>query len=219
MVVIPDGISDEFYVNEDEERLREKLSRKSALNLRSEKIVLSVGRLVERKGFHWFIENVLPEIAKGRDIIYLVVGDGPLRGRLEDLVNKSKIKKSVILLGKVDDETLRLLYNTADILVMPNIEVEGDMEGFGIVALEAASCRVPVVASALEGIRDAIRDGENGFLVEPYSVQGFVNVIAELLENDKERKEFGKMVREFTLENYSWERVAEEYYTKFEEML
>ena len=70
------------------------------------------------------------------------------------------------MLGYVTDETRDILFNTCDVFVQPNIKVAGDMEGFGISVIEAASCEIPVIASNIEGLKDAIKDGQNGFLVE-----------------------------------------------------
>lgn len=212
ITVIPDGVSDEFYLNEDKAALREQLSKEIGLSLNDKKILLSVGRLVERKGVHWFVENVIPKLlAKDRDFIYLIAGDGTMKDKIQNLLFQNKLENNVKMLGMVDDETLRLLYNTADVFVMPNIPVEGDMEGFGIVALEAASCGVPVVASRLEGIRDVVKDGRNGFLIEAYSAKRFVKDVNRLLKKDRAINS-----RAFTLENYSWEGAAEAYLRCFE---
>lgn len=211
IAVIPNGISDEFYIDNDRNFLRKKLEEKLGIELKNTRVLLSVGRLVERKGFHWFIENVMPEFVERRDyIVYLIVGDGPSREAIKNSIKSSRMEKRVIMLGRVDDETLKLLYNSADMLIMPNIPVEGDMEGFGVVALEAASCGTPVVASELEGIRDAIIDGKTGFLVGVYNAEEFVKVINKVLEKSKV-EEFRKRIRDSTLRNYNWKKVAKRY--------
>ncbi|MFC1948310.1 glycosyltransferase [Chloroflexota bacterium] len=106
---------------------------------------------------------------------------------------------------------MKLLYNASDIFIMPNIPVKGDMEGFGLVTIEASSCGLPVVASRIEGIKDAIQNGENGMLVEPGNVQEYVSSIKKWLEYDELRNKFGRQARRFTLENYGWEKVAQCY--------
>lgn len=88
------------------------------------------------------------------------MGDGIYKEKIKGIIDKYNLEKYVFMLGKVDDKILKLLYNTSDIFVIPNIPVVGDMEGFGIVALEVASCGVPVVASKLEGIKEAVQDGK-----------------------------------------------------------
>lgn len=216
IVVIPDGICDEFYMDEGKQELREQLSRRLGITLNNKKILLSVGRLVERKGFHWLVENVIPKLLeKEGDVLYLIAGDGAFRQRIEAATRQRGLQGHVLMLGIVDDKTLKTLYNVSDIFITPNIPVKGDMEGFGVVALEAASCGLPVVASNLEGIKDAIKHAENGFLVEPYSPEGFINAVRELLENDELREGFGARAREFTLKNYAWENVAGRYLKVF----
>ncbi len=208
--VIPWGISDDFYTKDTDEM---KIDLEEKLRTHNKKIILSVGRLVERKGYHWFAEKVLPLIVKQEDAAYVIAGDGPFRERIASV---KKMEKYVFLLGHVDRETLKSLYNCCDVVVIPNISVENDLEGFGIVALEAASCGVPVVASNLEGVADAVIDGENGFLVEPHNEQAFSKIVVELLKDERKRKEFGKKARELTLRYYDWRKISELYLNVFE---
>jgi glycosyltransferase involved in cell wall biosynthesis len=215
-VVIPDGICDEFRMDEGKQELRERLSKELGRSLNDKKVLLSVGRLVERKGFHWLVESVIPKLLEREgDVLYLIAGDGTFRQRIETVIRQRGLQDHILMLGIVDDETLKTLYNVSDIFVMPNISVKGDMEGFGVVALEAASCGLPVGASNLEGIKDAIKDTENGFLVEPYNLEGFVNAVTGLLEKAELRKQFGARSREFTLKNFAWENIAGRYLEEF----
>jgi len=102
---------------------------------------------------------------------------------------------------------------------MPNIKVENDAEGFGLVALEAASCELPVVAAKLEGITDAIIDNQNGLLVESENSAAFVDKVKLFLQNENERKEFGKKAREFTVQNFAWSNIAQRYIDSFSKIL
>jgi phosphatidylinositol alpha-1,6-mannosyltransferase len=155
------------------------------------------------------VENVLPKIIEGdKDCVYLIAGKGIYQRKVREATERRSLKNHVLMLGQVNNEILRYLYNVSDVYVMPNVPVKGDIEGFGLVALEAASCGLPVVASKLEGIEDAIKNGENGFLVDHSDIQGFVDTITKLLANDEERGEFGKRAREFSLENYHWRGIA-----------
>ena len=74
--------------------------------------------------------------------------------------------------------------------------------------IEAASCKLPVVATDLEGLKDAIKDNQNGFLIEPGDAQGFVDKIKQLLDDERFRKEFGEKARQFILENYQWKNIS-----------
>jgi glycosyltransferase involved in cell wall biosynthesis len=214
LIVIPNGIKDELYLpKENKNELKIKISVALNERLEDKKILLTVGRLIERKGIHWFIDNVYPEIVnKNKDIMYVIIGDGIFKKKIQDTIYKNKLDRYIIMLGKVDNEMLRALYNITDVFVMPNIPIKEDMEGFGIVALEAASCRVPIVASDCEGIKDCIKDGMNGILIKPYDTIGFVNAIMKLMKDDNNREEFGKKVRDFTLENNNWRKIADDYF-------
>lgn len=217
LIVVPNGINNEINIeNKNKEHLREMLVEESHIDLDNKKILLSVGRLVERKGLHWCIENVIPRIiGKKKDFVYLIAGDGSFKEKIKQSIRECNLENYVILIGKIDDKELKLIYNVADIFIMPNISVKDNMEGFGVVALEAASCGVPVVASDLEGIKDAIKNGDNGFLVEPYDASRFTDIITKLFENDFERESFGKAARKFTLQNYNWDNITKIYLQEF----
>jgi glycosyltransferase involved in cell wall biosynthesis len=217
LFIVPNGISDVYYTNEDKRILRNQLSSEINIQLQRKKILLSVGRLVERKGFHWFVGEVVPKLLKKRsDFVYLIVGEGKFNEIIERLVYKNDLFNHVFMLGRVNDRTLKLLFNSSDVFVMPNIPVKGDIEGFGIVALEAASCGLPVVASRLEGLKDAIVEGKNGFFVKAYDVNGFVEMVDLLLKKDRDRKKLRDNIRDFTLENYSWKNIAKLYFKGFQ---
>lgn len=216
-VVISYGISDEFDVGTDKEKLRNELAAKFKLYLGERKILLTVGRLVEKKGIHWFIEEVIPRLLDN-SYIYLIAGSGILETAIRRSIKEHKLQNDVFLIGWADDDMLRLLYNSADVFVMPNVPVKDHMEGFGLVALEAASCGVPVVAAGPEDIKNAIQDGKNGFTVEPGNSQGFIDRINKLLEDDETRRAFGERARQYTLENYGWAKVAREYVEVFKDL-
>ncbi len=215
--IIPGGVSDEFYLVEDKVVLRHKIEDKIGISLKNKKILLSVGRLVERKGIHWFTQEVITELVKTRnDFKYLIVGEGNYRETIETIIKENNLDNYVHLLREIDDEMLKLLYNASDILVMPNIPVVGDMEGFGLVALEASSCGLPVVASDIEGIKDAVKDSENGFRVKPLDTQSFLETIIDLLNNEGKRKLFRERARRFSLA-HNWENIAKKYISCFKE--
>ncbi len=213
-IVIANGISDGFYTNGDKRSGRAKLAQVVDRDLGDKKILLSVGRFVEKKGIHWFVAEVIPQLCDD-NFLYIIAGTGTLEPVIRKSIEENKLEDNVLLLGWADEDMLRLLYNTADIFIMPNIPVTGDMEGFGLVALETSSCGLPVVASDLEGIQEAIQNNKNGILIPPRSVQGFVNAVKQLLENDELRSRFGTQARQYTLENYGWERMAQRYREEF----
>lgn len=205
-VFIPNGVDTEKLIgNHSRKDLEEIIGE----NLDGKKILLTSGRLAKRKGVAWFIENVMPKLPD--NIIYVVAGSGPDKENILSSISKVNISKRVKMLGYVPDSDRNILMNTCDIFIQPNIKVEGDMEGFGISVIEAASCKLPVIASKLEGLQDAIKEGQNGFLIEPHNADAYASKIKELLLDDEFRKNFGEKTRQFVVDNYRWESIAKKY--------
>ncbi len=138
-------------------------------------ILASVGRLVPRKGIEWFVTNVMPSLPP--DVHLVVAGEGPERAKIEAAISRLALSSRVTLLGRITDEELEVVYRGSDLFVMPNVPVANDMEGFGLVMLEANLCGLPVIASNIEGIADVITNGENGNLVESGDPGGFRETI------------------------------------------
>jgi len=199
-VVIPCGVYPEEWKIQASESDLEKIIGRSVIDT---KVIITVGRLVKRKGVYWFIENVLPKLA--RNILYVVVGNGPEKERIEDLIKRLDLKDKVILMGKISDHDLKIIYNTASLFVMPNIKVDNNIEGFGIVAIEASSTGLPVIASDIEGISSAVINNKTGNLIENKNVQQFMESTNKI--DSFNRKE----VAEITRKNYSWKTIGKEY--------
>lgn len=126
-------------------------------------VLLTLGRLVRRKGVDWFTEEVLVKLDER--IVFVIAGDGPLSGKLRRAITRLGLDERVRLMGRVSDEDRELLLRGADLFVQPNVRVPGDIEGFGLVLLEAAARGTPVLAAAVDGITDAVSDGETGYLL------------------------------------------------------
>jgi glycosyltransferase involved in cell wall biosynthesis len=154
---------------------RKDLEKYLKVSLDKKKVLVTVGRMVPRKGVAWFIDNVMSKLGTG--YIYLVVGDGADKPNIEKAISKHKLNKLVLLVGRLSDEELKMIYKAADIFLMPNIPIQGDMEGFGTVALEAAASGLPTLASNLEGIADAVIEGKTGRLCEPLKSGSFIEAL------------------------------------------
>jgi len=188
----------------------------AARALRGRKVLLTVGRLIERKGVVHFLTDVMPRmLAQRQDFCYMIVGEGPQRELIETRITSLHLEEHVVLLGRVDDDTLRAAYHLADLFVMPNIPVQNDIEGFGLVALEAAAAGRYVVASRLDGIPEAIVPGQNGTLLDPLDSEAFAATILDLLADDEKRQILGRQAREFVRDRYSWDIVARRYQQVF----
>ncbi len=212
---IPLGIKDDIYGQYSREEGREILEVKS-----SSKIILSVGRLVERKGVRIFIRDVLPLlIKKHKDLLFIIIGEGEERKNIEKEIIKQNLSGHVRLMGQVEDYVRIAAYNASDVFVMPNIVVKNDIEGFGLVVLEASLCKLPVVASSIGGIRDAITNNSNGILIEPGQIDEFYKTVDGFLSGPAEAQRFGEQSRKFTLENYSWDKVAKKYMEVYKQLI
>lgn len=178
-MVIPCGVNPEEFRVKNQNKVRKNtrvlLSKQLSLNLEDKKILLTVGRLVKRKGHQWFIANVIPKLPK--DTIYLIAGDGEEKENIAQTITKLGLEKRVFLLGRISDELKKDLYNSSDLFIIPNINIKGDMEGLGIVAIEAGSAGLEAIASNTEGIRDAIVNGKTGWLVETGNSKDFIDKI------------------------------------------
>lgn len=199
--VIPCGVyPDDWKVK----ATRQDLEKIVGQSLNNKKVLITVGRLVKRKGVYWFIENIMPQLDE--NYLYLVVGNGSEKERIEALIKDLHFEDRVLLLGKISDEKLKIIYNTADLFVMPNIKVDNNVEGFGIVAIEASSTGLPVVASDMEGISTAVINGKTGYLVKSMNRNEYINTI-----NNKIVALKRDLVSSITRKNYSWQTIGEEY--------
>jgi phosphatidylinositol alpha-1,6-mannosyltransferase len=172
-------------------------------------LVVAVGRQVRRKGFAWFIENVMPKLPP--PVVFWLAGDGPERERIEASIEHARLGDRVALLGRISEAELVELYRSGQILVMPNVVVPGDMEGFGIVMLEAGACGLPTLASDLEGIRDVVEEGVNGWLVPSQDAEAFAGRIQALVDDPQALREASKRTMEHVTTTYRWDHTAEHY--------
>lgn len=217
--VIPLGVTDEIFTGHRTEA-RDCITLNYPLIQQDSYMILSVGRLVKRKGVAWFIASILPTIVDSHpNAVYVVCGDGPERAAVRAAIDDNKLAKHVLLVGQVSDKTLNSMYNGADCFVMPNIPVEGDMEGFGRVLVEAALCQMPVIASDLEGIPTAIQDGKNGKLVEPSSQRSYIKEINHFIDNPNRTRIFSKRARTYSIEHFSWDSIAHQYIHIYERIV
>jgi len=215
--VIPLGMTDEYHAAHQDAHI----ALRKELGLADDaRVLLTVGRLVERKGVAWFIGTVMPQLSREQpSSIYVVVGSGSEEAAIKEMIANHQLQKHVTVLGEVAESRLRTLYNGADVFVQPNIVVPGDMEGFGRVLLEASLCELPVVAAGVEGIRDAIIDGENGVLVASGDAQAFIANIGTFLTDRERAYAFGARSRTYTLAHFQWRTIARQYVAAYSALI
>lgn len=177
------------------------------------KQLLTVGRLVPRKGVAWFVAEVMPQLPS--DITYHIIGHGPELAHIQQIIAQKQLGERVRLRGHVADAELKLAYLASAVLIMPNITQPNDVEGFGIVALEAGAVGVPVIAARLEGIPDAIIDGVSGILVESRSVSAWLAALQRVLEHSPFT---AAAIRSAVQRRFSWSVVAASYREQFKQL-
>lgn len=206
----PENFSGNFTRSELADFLNEDLSGKL--------VIVRVGRYVEHKGNEWFLRNVMPLlpenvlfVAAGGRVKQNTPGDTDIFPACEQAVAELKLENRVKLLTNLPWDKINLLYHTADIVVSPNIVVPGTMEGFGISVIEAALCGRPVIASNLQGLKDAIIHNENGLLVEPGKPEAFRKAITDLLSDESTRLKLGERASAYTQAHFHWDKIAKQY--------
>lgn len=188
----------------------ERIQEKAEVALQEELILVTVGRLVKRKGVLWFVDQVMPHL-QNYNIKYLIVGTGEMEEEIDETIRKHHLSESVKMMGRIPDEELEEIYRRADAFIMPNIPVEGDLEGFGIVAIEASLHGLIVFASGIEGIKDAVKHNKNGFLLDSGDSSQYIKAITDLYNNRCEYQKFKKSFSDYTREHYSWEAICRQY--------
>jgi phosphatidylinositol alpha-1,6-mannosyltransferase len=168
-----------------------------------EVVLLTLGRLIRRKGVRWFTEFVLPQL--GEHIHYAVAGQGPEEELIRAAADTAGVSKRLHLLGRVADDVREELLTGADVFLQPNIPVPGDMEGFGLVTVEAAMRGTPVVAAELEGIQDAVVNSRTGILLPPGDAAAWVSGLTGLLDAPQDLAALGDRFRAGAEELYSEE--------------
>ncbi len=187
----------------DASALRERLG------LGGRPVLLTIARLVPRKGIDAVL-RALPHVRRAApDVAYVVAGDGPERERLGTLARELGVENTVHFVGAVSDAELPLWYSLADVFVMPSRSEPPDVEGFGIVFLEAGACERPVVALRAGGVPDAVADGTSGLLVTPGDLDELATKILALLLDPARAADFGRRGRERVLGELNWDAVTE----------
>jgi phosphatidylinositol alpha-1,6-mannosyltransferase len=171
-------------------------------------ILLSVGRLVARKGFDLVVEAVARLVPEFPNLRYVVIGDGPERERLHDRAAALGIADRVLMLGRADDAMKWAAYGLCDLFVMPNRSLgDSDWEGFGIVFVEAARAGKPAVAGRAGGVADAVVDGDTGLLVDPDAPEALVSAIRQLLADPERRARMGRNAAQFATRRFTTDQL------------
>jgi len=206
--------------------------------------LMMLGRAVSRKGFSWFANQVMPLLDSNKFRLLLA---GPFRfqpsfrERLIYLLPKNFRQKLMLFLGYASDEReirkvlesypnvthfgklaaseITMLFQHTDVFLMPNIHIEGDMEGFGLVCLEASVNKALVFAANVDGIPDAIQDKKNGILLPSGDAAAWKECLCDFAENRKKYCAEKERFCDFTRQNYNWDKMVTEYFHLFQSIV
>lgn len=199
--VIINGTNPKKFYPTDSQKSRQ------AIGFEGGKMLLSVSRLVSKKGIDTTIKAFAKVLEKHPDSQYVIVGDGEQGEELTQLVSNLNIEDSVQFVGPIPHHDPKLLhyYNACDVFVQPSKTEKFNVEGFGIVFLEANACGKPVIGSTSGGIPSAIVDGETGILVEERNPEELAEAISKLFGNTDLAKNIGKKGRERVENTANWD--------------
>lgn len=187
------------------------------LDLEKRRVLVSVGRLVHRKGQDRLLEALPRILLRHPDVVLLLIGVGPRKKKLDQLVKRHHLEGHVRFIGRMSYEKLPEYFRLAELFVMPSrSRLAGlEVEGLGIVYLEASASGIPVLAGASGGAPDAVIAGETGEVVDGRSLDQIAEVVSALLDNPNRLQEMGLAGRKWTQERWSWELWGE----RFKELL
>lgn len=204
--VIPCGTDPQrFHPDVKGDRIRAKYG------LEGREVILSVSRLVKRKGNANIVSALPAVLEKIPQAHYLIAGKGPEEENLKNQIGRMGLSERVTFTGWVEDSELPEYYAASNLFVMPSFAAhQGEnVEGFGIAYLEANACGKPVIGGRTGGVEDAIIHGETGLLVDPLDVTEIGNAISEILGSRRKAREMGKKGRERVEREYNWLNVTE----------
>ena len=176
---------------------------------RADKLVFSVGRLSRRKGFDQAIRAVARLRSEGIAVRYVIAGIGEDADYLDGLIAEHRLQGIAHRIGAVEDADLPRWLNACDVFAMPNRDINGDNEGFGMVFIEAAACGKPSLAGAAGGTGSAVLHGETGLRVDGVSVEAVTDGLRSLLTQPAQTLEWGQRALQRVEREFAWERVAD----------
>ena len=218
--VIPPGVQTESFTEPTDVDVIKK-----GFGLQGKHAILFVGRLAKRKGVKEFIENSFAKIvSKIPNVCFVVVGNNPseslthrddMMGQIKAVICAMGLLNHVQLRGAVDDNEVIKLYQACDVVVLPALAETDDVEGFGIVLLEAAAAGKPAVATRVGGIPDAIEHEKTGVLVNAGDYEGLAQAVLSLLNDPLARGKMGRVARQRAEKEFGWEEIVDRYETAF----
>ena len=212
IVLMNPGVDTDYFVPAESEITR-------AEHWKDKTVLLTVGRLQQRKGHDTVIRAVADLNHAGGLFHYVIVGDGEERKRLQQLAKDLDIANCVEFVGEVDNAELLHYLQICDVFILANRTIGRDVEGFGIVLLEAQACGKPVIAGNSGGTRDTMLPNETGYLIDCNSPVDLVDVLRGKLSSNESRSQMGRCGRDHVVKNFCWQVLASKASTHFRKIL
>jgi phosphatidylinositol alpha-1,6-mannosyltransferase len=181
--------------------------------LQNRRVIVCVGRLVHRKGQDKLIEAMPQVLKKFPDAVLLLVGEGPIRSMLDKLIRHHGLEHNVIFTGRIKFEELPKYIQLGEVFAMPSRDrfFGLEVEGLGIVYLEASACGVPVIVGKSGGAPDAVIDNQTGLIVDGTNPKEISDAICKLLDNKDLAMQMGRNGRQWVVENWRWQIWSEKF--------
>lgn len=208
MVKIAPGIDTAHFIPQPD-----AMQKRKDLGLQDKKIIISVGRLVHRKGQDKLIEAMPNVLRKIPNAHLLIVGVGPYKNHLEKLVNKLSLKEDVTFAGRIMYDRLPSYLSAADLFAMPSRSrfFGLEVEGLGIVYLEASACGIPVLAGNSGGAPDAVLEGVTGLCVDGTNVAEIASALIEICSDAERASHMGAAGRNWIVDQWRWDIWSKEF--------
>ncbi len=199
------GVDPSRFHPQDAQALRRRY------NLGEGPVILSVGRLIPRKGMDVLLRSFVQVLERIPNVRLLLGGTGPEAQALKDLADSLGLSDRVLFIGRIPEAELPLHYAQASVFVLASRQGPRDVEGFGIAFLEAGACQVPVIGTRTGGIVDAVEENVTGLLVPQEDAGSLADALTRLLENPEEARQMGLRARERILRELTWEITGDKY--------
>lgn len=208
MVKIAPGIDTAHFIPQPD-----AMQKRITLGLENKKIIISVGRLVHRKGQDKLIEAMPQILQQVPNAHLLLVGEGPYRPHLEKLVNKLSLNQNITFVGRILYDKLPTYLSAADLFAMPSRSrfFGLEVEGLGIVYLEASACGIPVIAGNSGGAPDAVLEGVTGLCVNGTDISQIANAVIEICSDAGRASQMGSAGRNWIVDQWRWEIWSKEF--------
>lgn len=210
VIVLNPGVdANKFVPAEHDTQFKEKMGWSN------KKVVMTVGRLQQRKGQDKMIEAMSLIRESSPEAIYAIIGDGEDYERLHNLVKEHKLEAHVQFYRDLSDQEMIQCYQQCDLFILPNRTIENDIEGFGMVLVEAQACAKPVIAGDSGGTKETMQLNKSGYIIDCTDAQNIADKVSALLADSDLCNEMGNVGRKHVLENLDWNALSKKAHTIF----